>query len=536
MVATVATASDARTPRAAPSLRNHTDLVLNSYSVQDWRALAIGSLGIDVLRRIAARRCLRVPDRRKRAAFVSTIARLPPLTVLQELDLLTLSDQRRVAKALELSVRSGRKADHQHAIRAYAAPRLRFNQTNVLGYVIACYLQSTGFNGCRVTSLAHHFGASEAATRRLLRKMILSERLSINFGDRHPNPHILAFSPEPMMEQASKVNERPLDHACLYPTGKVMARCATVDDFNDRPFSRRLALAEAQLSFEAFRLEVLDIYRRDPRYHFVTSDVAGQICTTAEGTKSLPDGSHVFLRSYGFAYNDQWDRAVAVFLWDLHRLTPEHQQIWKAHRVEGFRRIHPGFYDTQVGGERNTHGSVFDAFLAEKKHINEMCALMGRPPIFRNPGPESEKPRRFSFLVRPTLSEYHEFVLLLDKLMSDDIDPAFFQGDVLLIKDEPRKGTIVLLDEWLKKCWEADDPGPLDEMIATFKRIRKLRQRPAHAIESDIFDQKYVHEQRSIMREAYAAVRLLRLVLANHPRAKDYKVPEWLAKGRVWFI
>jgi hypothetical protein len=155
----------------------------------------MGSLGIVLLRQIATRRCLRVSDRRKRSAFVSSIARLPVRTVLEELDSLRLRDQRRVAKALKLSVRSGRKADHQHAIRAYAARRLRFNQRNALEYVVACYLQSTGFNGCRVTSLANHFGASEAATRRLLRKMIVSERLSINFGDRHANPQTHTFWP-----------------------------------------------------------------------------------------------------------------------------------------------------------------------------------------------------------------------------------------------------------------------------------------------------------------------------------------------------
>jgi hypothetical protein len=49
---------------------------------------------------------------------------------------------------------------------------------------------------------------------------------------------------------------------------------------------------------------------------------------------------------------------------------------------------------------------------------------MGRPNLFRQDfGQYGEnEPRRFTFLVRPTLEEFNEFVLLLDKMLSDNLN------------------------------------------------------------------------------------------------------------------
>ncbi len=43
----------------------------------------------------------------------------------------------------------------------------------------------------------------------------------------------------------------------------------------------------------------------------------------------------------------------------------------------------------------------------------------------------------------------------------------------------------------------------MDEMFDTFKKIRKLRTKPAHSVEEDVFDQEYFKEQRALFIEAY---------------------------------
>ena len=78
-----------------------------------------------------------------------------------------------------------------------------------------------------------------------------------------------------------------------------------------------------------------------------------------------------------------------------------------------------------------------------------------------------------------------------------------------------------------------EDAQPIDEMIATFRTIRKDRQQAAHKIEEDKFDMDLLSKQRQLMKKAYAAVRTLRLILANHPNASEFSAPDWLVQGKI---
>lgn len=51
-----------------------------------------------------------------------------------------------------------------------------------------------------------------------------------------------------------------------------------------------------------------------------------------------------------------------------------------------------------------------------------------------------------------------------------------------------------------------------------------------------VFDQKYFHDQRQLVLDAYSAIRLLRLVLANHPHVSraDIEIEEHLKQGLIW--
>ncbi|GAI57942.1 unnamed protein product, partial [marine sediment metagenome] len=119
----------------------------------------------------------------------------------------------------------------------------------------------------------------------------------------------------------------------------------------------------------------------------------------------------------------------------------------------------------------------------------------------------------------------------------------FFLNDVTFEYDEVRnngkvvvrqKGEVQILGEWLKLKFKTKDRKPIEEMIATFKEIKGLRQRPAHAIDDDVFDQKYFKQQRELIIKAYSGIRLLRLIFANHPNVKEYEIPDWLYSGKIW--
>ena len=96
------------------------------------------------------------------------------------------------------------------------------------------------------------------------------------------------------------------------------------------------------------------------------------------------------------------------------------------------------------------------------------------------------------------------------------------------------KGTIAILADWLEKMFRPRDPKPLEETLATFRKVRTLRNKPSHSAVEDIFRAEFINEQRALMREAYEAVRCLRLILANHPAARTVEVDESLYKGMIW--
>jgi len=79
------------------------------------------------------------------------------------------------------------------------------------------------------------------------------------------------------------------------------------------------------------------------------------------------------------------------------------------------------------------------------------------------------------------------------------------------------KRTVQILEAWFAKLFRAEDEGPIQAMIASFKKVRKLRQSPAHKVNINAFDQQIFRTQRDIMINAYDAVRTIRQAFANHP-------------------
>lgn len=93
-----------------------------------------------------------------------------------------------------------------------------------------------------------------------------------------------------------------------------------------------------------------------------------------------------------------------------------------------------------------------------------------------------------------------------------------------------------MLESWIRKYFRTDDWAPVDEMIESFKEVRKKRQKPAHAVDENAFDQTYFHDQRRLIMCAYTGVRTLRMMLENHPRVRvsDIEVHPVLREGKIW--
>jgi len=167
-------------------------------------------------------------------------------------------------------------------------------------------------------------------------------------------------------------------------------------------------------------------------------------------------------------------------------------------------------------GEWPEEMSLFSAFLLEIEQVNNLAAVMGRPPLFRETC-HDRRPRDFGYLIRPTARELANFAGVLDKMLSENINRDFFQSEVAY-EDETtdrkgriivrQKGTIRILDEWIKAKVRLQDPQSeelVDHAINTMKKIRKHRNPQAHKLSPDTYDRELFKEQIRLMRDAYRA-------------------------------
>jgi hypothetical protein len=416
-------------------------------------------------------------------------------------------------------------------------------EEQLLNHVTDFYLSSSDFNGITLESLAARCGFDHDQLAQHLSPLIQEELIGIVFSDTDVNPHILRVGLEPTELQLAKLSKRELS-GCAYPRPKHLELAVDRRILEDRPYALALALGAPQLAFRTFDLSVLEIYRNDPRYRYSNDDVSGHIVISDAYYESgdVPERDRVLLESFGFCYDDSHNRAVAVFLRYLADLSPEHQQIWKAKELQGQFNLHPDYYRNSIIGDWGEGISVFQALLLELHLINQMAAAMGREPLFRQDFAGQGAPSGFSFLIRPTSKEYYDFVLLLDKLLSENINQGFFQSEVPFESREKTdsgevllkpKGSISILEDWLRARFRTGDWQPIDRTLETLKEIRRKRQTPAHKIEDNVFDNQHYHMQRDLIIRAYDAVHVIRLAFANHPSCNDIKVPAAL-DGAIW--
>jgi hypothetical protein len=73
----------------------------------------------------------------------------------------------------------------------------------------------------------------------------------------------------------------------------------------------------------------------------------------------MPEKDKILLQSFGFSFDKNGNRAVAVFLRYLANLSSEHQQIWKAKELSGPRHLHPDYFKSSVVGDWGEGHPIF---------------------------------------------------------------------------------------------------------------------------------------------------------------------------------
>ncbi len=436
--------------------------------------------------------------------------------------------------------------------------------TKILNKVTNFYLTSRDFNGISLEDLYQFSDLNEGKFKENIVELIRKKKIDLIYEGDIPNPHIKPFPAPTIDKQISKLESLEIDShiksaeegaktvtvgdrkirlfvvsigCCFYPTPEHLKTVVNWTQYSSKPFTLRLAMGEWQLRPYFFELGVLAIYRNDPRYTYRTDDITGSISYVNE--ESLNQSDRIFIEHFGFGFGDGGIRSVAVLLTDLAKLTPEHQQIWNAKMLGNYYkyRLHPDFRKSILGHfyERE---SIFSAFLKELEVLRDMSSKIKNVSLVKDIFEWDKKPENFGFLILPTLREYELFCLTLDRMMSDNLDDNFFDGQigqVDLRNDEilSKIGSIRKLEIWINKFFRPANQDPMNEMFTIFREIRGLRSKPAHAIFNNEWNIKFFEDQKRLMKKAYQAIRTLRLILANHPAAKSIEIPDWLFKGEI---
>ena len=205
---------------------------------------------------------------------------------------------------------------------------MSIDEKTVESHVVSHYLTSGDYNGLPLSRLASDLGADRRRLLEVVVPLVRAGRVSLP-SPYQTNPHVKLFD-VPVEEQLLRVDERELWLLCLYPTPSSVSKAIDPSKYDDRPFTKLMVLAYPKGLWVPFRLNVLDLYQRDPRYEFRFNGFSGSIEMLDEYRDQLEESDKITVR-FGLGYDDQGDRLVVVYLYRLDRLPGEQQRIWKDH-------------------------------------------------------------------------------------------------------------------------------------------------------------------------------------------------------------
>lgn len=430
--------------------------------------------------------------------------------------------------------------------------------------IVSFFCESHDFNGIPLRQISQDLGLEYEYSIDLVKELVKSEIASIQSSS---NPHIIGFSHHKVDSQLQVLNhakttkvesqkigvleiliEKTEYPICVYPTKILLEKSRDLTIFGNAKYTTQLALAEPQLTFRFFETDVLERYSNDPRFDFKFHDFNGSIsCQYDEdGNPILREEERIFLKSFGLGFDSESNRVVVVLLRDLSKLSWEHQVYWSTKEIPFSEcKVLEDHFNNVILGQWITSKSMFSALIDEINAIYKLTASIFGTPLFLKEFDGQDSPKNFTFFFSPTSKNYYDFINLLDKLLSENINKSFFEGILELeelklidgdIYERVRKGTLRLLEEWIVLSFRFPDNSYSSKMLNPLKKVRKERQTPAHKVVDNKYDKSYFAKQKSIMEDCYFSITSLRRNLQTHPDAHLVELAPYLDKVDVKYF
>lgn len=430
--------------------------------------------------------------------------------------------------------------------------------------VYSFFCESSDFNGIALRNISERLGLDYKDSIDRVKGLVKDGIVSIQSST---NPHIIGFahpaadSQLAILEQAKDigvskktfgniefVTENTEYPICVYPSKEYLKENRDLSELGYAKYTSALALAEPQLSFRFFETDVLERYSNDPRFDFEFHDFSGSIsCKYDESGKAiLREEDQIFLKSFGLGFDSDSNRLIAVILRDLGRLSSEHQVYWNTREVPASEcKVLTDYYDNIIRGNWITARSVFYALIDEINAIYKLTLSIFGVPLFRKELDGDHRPKNFTFFFSPTTKNYYDFINLLDKYVSENINKSFFEGKLELEERKPvdddtferiQKGTLRLLEEWFTAVFRYADESIPKEIVKPLKMVRKERQSPAHKVIDNTYDPSLVELQKEVMEGCYLSLGSIRRNIQTHPKAKDVELDDSLDRNNVKYF
>jgi hypothetical protein len=240
------------------------------------------------------------------------------------------------------------------------------------------------FNGLVAASLLRFIDNADHL-RAHLSTLADEQRITCVFSSTDVNMHIKRFHDLPIERQRELLKTEALNEFCIYPTASEISKNVDVTQWNNRPFSKALALAEPQLDYRAFEMGALERYVADPRYIVRFFDYMGSMSVS---DRSFSDTQYlerdkVSLQTFGLGFDDQRNPYAVVYLRYLADLSAEHQQYWNSYLTHENVRMCEQYYQSSILGKFWENRSVRFAIVEEMKLINAMFKSIWGATLFR---------------------------------------------------------------------------------------------------------------------------------------------------------
>lgn len=401
-------------------------------------------------------------------------------------------------------------------------------KNQILQQVYNNFVNSSGYNGCSICDIG--YDCTQHELLQCLIELIKEGKIEIITGE-VGNTYIKSFDAEPIEKQITLLPSlSPFDY-CIYPTESVLENKRDVSSFNDRPFSKMLALGKPQLKCRFFHIDILHHYASDPRYDYKFRDYFGSIYAY----NTVDDSEDIYLSSFSIGRNED-DYVVAVFLRDLNFLPSVAQQKWYSKMIDDSSKcmVLKNFLDNQLLGSWCFPRTVFRAIIEEIENLFVLTNHIWGKSIFSNYFlRDDDRLREFEMLLLPTKKNLDDFYSQLEIITVGNLNKDFFSLDKFGLElfsytqDEDyqiktAKGTLQLLKEWLQII----KPDCVKEIHGVLNEVRATRSKGrAHNLLKPLYSKDFYTEQFDIAGKVFNALNVLRRIIQTHPRAKGVAIP-----------